>query len=95
MTTIKLETTENEKYTLLSIKLPEDPIAPVDLKDIKIPQLDYKKGVVIGGRAPIWLYAFLVHECHPAAWVATQDPRLGGVVIATHTRGVKVADIIE
>lgn len=43
-------------------------------------------GVVISGRGPIWLYAALVHHYHPAAWVATFDPRLGGgVVVERHT----------
>jgi len=42
-------------------------------------------GVVISGRGPVWLYAALVHHFHPAAWVATFDPRLaGGVVTQRH-----------
>ncbi len=33
----------------------------------------------------VWLYAALVHHFHPAAWVATFDPRLaGGVVTQRH-----------
>ena len=35
-------------------------------------------GVVIEGKAPIWLYSYLVHECHAAVWVACFDPRLWG-----------------
>ena len=57
---------------------------------------------MIEGKAPTWLYAYLVHACHTAAWVATFDPRLGediahsggGVVVATHSQQVAVGEVL-
>lgn len=52
-------------------------------------------GVILSGRAPVWAFAAMTHAAHPAAWVATFDPRLGGaVVVASHTPTVKVGDIV-
>lgn len=58
------------------------------------PGLDPRKGVLISGRAPVWLYAHLVHECHPTLWVACFDPRLGAVVTSTHSAVVRVGQVI-
>jgi CRISPR-associated protein Csx3 len=70
-------------------------IAPADLKGLQLPaNLDFKQGVVIEGKGPIWLYGYLVHECHPAAWVACYDTRLGGVVVSTHTHVVNVSQVL-
>ncbi|MGE5656975.1 MAG: CRISPR-associated protein Csx3 [Actinomycetota bacterium] len=32
--------------------------------------------MVIEGKVPIWLYGYLVHECHPGIWAACYDTRL-------------------
>lgn len=56
--------------------------------------IDTTGGVVISGRAPIWLYAYLTHELHPTAWVACYDPRLGAVVVATHSLQVCIGQVI-
>lgn len=58
--------------------------APQDLAELQLPPIDGRQGVLINGKAPVWLYAYLVHQCHAAMWVATMDPRLGAVVIETH-----------
>ncbi|MFA6373458.1 MAG: CRISPR-associated protein Csx3 [Methanothrix sp.] len=44
--------------------------------------------VIVEGRAPIWRYGMALHRLHgsPAAAVAFYDPRLGAVVVATHSR---------
>ncbi|MEC4807252.1 MAG: CRISPR-associated ring nuclease Crn3/Csx3 [Jaaginema sp. PMC 1079.18] len=71
-------------------------IRPSDLKEVKLPaNIDYSQGIVIEGKAPIWLYGYLVHECHPAAWVGCYDTRLGAVVVATHTPDINVSQIFE
>ena len=71
-------------------------IAPVDMKGLKLPPgVDFTKGVVIEGKAPIWLYGYLVHECHPAAWVGCYDTRLGAVVVATHTHDVAISEVFK
>ncbi|PYT02783.1 MAG: CRISPR-associated protein Csx3 [Acidobacteria bacterium] len=58
---------------------------PADLAELRLPDgVDWRKGVIINGRGPIWLYAFLVHRCHTAAWIAVMDPRQGAIVVEAH-----------
>jgi CRISPR-associated protein Csx3 len=53
------------------------------------------KPVLINGRGPVWLYAMLVHEAHPAPAVGTYDPRLlGYVVVATHSAEYRLGQVI-
>jgi len=71
-------------------------IAPADIQGLKLPEgIVFNQGIVIEGKGPIWLYAYLVHECHPAAWVGCYDPRLGAVVVATHTHEVRVSQVLK
>jgi CRISPR-associated protein Csx3 len=91
------QTSEGLKYQLLEIDLvgSDRIIEPQDLAGLELPAgIDPHLGVVISGRAPIWLYAYLVHELHPTRWVACFDPRLGGVVVATHCKEVKIGQIV-
>jgi CRISPR-associated protein Csx3 len=78
-------------------------IEPADLKGLALPSgMVWSQGVVLEGKAPIWLYSYLVHECHAAVWVACFDPRLGdgtadsggAVVVATHSRQVAVGQVL-
>lgn len=87
----------------IRITTPNGVIAPTDLKGLTLPpNIIWSQGVVIEGKAPTWLYAYLVHACHIAAWVATFDPRLGqdvahsggGVVVATHSQQVEVGQVL-
>jgi len=85
------------KYQWLIIELTSSDrlIEPEDLVDLDFPPgIDTRGGVVISGRAPMWLYAYIVHELHPTSWVACYDPRLGAVVASTHTREVKIGQVI-
>lgn len=71
-------------------------INPSDMIGLELPSsVDTSGGVVISGRAPIWLYAYFVHELHPTKWVACFDPRIsGGVVVATHSNQATIGQII-
>lgn len=85
----------SDDYQVLSFKGP-DILSPADLVGLELPQgLNNKIGIVISGRGPVWLYAYLVHLCHPFPWVATHDPRLGYVVVASHSPKYKPGDVIE
>jgi CRISPR-associated protein Csx3 len=67
-----------------------------DAKKMKCPKLPFDQGIVVSGRAPVWLLAAIAHEYHPAQWVATHDPRLGGgVIIMAHVQGVAPFDVIK
>lgn len=83
----------------IEILTPESGIfVPEDLKDMAggLPSAGGDKGVIIGGRAPIWVYGYLIHYYHPRPFVATYDPRLGGaVVVASHVATVKEGDVIK
>ncbi len=79
----------------MKLKL-EKGINPEILKEIDPPKINGKKGVVLTGRAPIWLYCYLVHYYHPTKFVATYDPRLGGaIVVESHSEEFNVGDIIK
>ena len=92
---IQLTTETQEEFTLVSIEIENGVAEPADLKTLSIPAVDGSKGVVLNGRAPVWVFATLVHHFHATAWVATNDPRLGGaVVVESHKKGVGVGDII-
>ena len=69
---------------------PEEPLPP-------LPQIPRGSVVVIGGRAPIWRYGRAFHILHgsPAGAVATYDPRLGAVVVASHTPTFKEGQVID
>ena len=91
------ETTQGLAYQQLTIALisRDRIITPKDLTTLRLPHgLDPRKGVVLSGRAPVWLYAYLVHECHPTVWVACFDPRLGAVITTTHSKLVSVGQVI-
>ncbi len=75
-----------QKYQLLDLKILDDGlINPQDLNQIVLPEeLITNRGVIISGKAPIWLYAYLIHQLHHFAWVATFDPRHGAIVVQNH-----------
>lgn len=88
----------SQDFQILEIVLENNGIiSPEDLNSFELPKdIDWSKGIVIYGRAPIWLYSFLVHQCHPSAWVAVYDPRYGAIVIEAHKpEAPPVGHIIE
>lgn len=50
--------------------------------------------VLVNGRGPVWGYGMILHEAHPTPAAATFDPRLGYVVVATHSDAYKVGQVI-
>ena len=87
------------KYQCLTIELTHKDrlINPDELEHLELPPgIDATGGVVISGRGPIWLYSYLARELHPTAWIACNDPRLGGaVVVGAYSDVVKVGQIIQ
>jgi CRISPR-associated protein Csx3 len=52
-------------------------------------------GVIIKGKMPLWLVAFLTHSFHATRYIAIFDPRYrGAVVVATHTHDQSIGNII-
>jgi len=98
MVTLHLSTGHQiNSLTFQVIEIKIDGIAtPDDLAQLRLPTgIDTRQGVVLAGRAPIWLYGWLVHECHFTRWVACYDPRLGAVVVESHTPEVQVGQVIN
>lgn len=84
------------QHLRIHLNSPDQIIAPGDLKSVELPgNLGGSPGVVLEGRAPIWLYAYLVHRLHASAWVGCYDPRLeGAVIVESHTPGMQVGAVL-
>ena len=92
---ILVKITETESYTLVDIEIENGTAEPADLKTMELPTVKGNKGVVLNGRAPIWVFGTLIHHFHATQWVATNDPRQGGaIVVESHKSGVSVGDVI-
>ena len=92
---ITITASEFDSYTLVDIAIEGGTCEPADLKSLVIPTVKGNKGVVLNGRAPIWVFATLVHHFHATQWVATNDPRQSGaIVVESHKSGVSVGDVI-
>lgn len=95
MTAMEFKVTERGNFTLVEFELP-GPIEPRELATLCVPGVDPRKGVVLSGRGPVWLYCRLAHSYHFVKWVATHDPRLGGaVVVMSHDVLRKVGDVVS
>lgn len=93
---VRFTVTEKDEFSLVEFEIEGGVIEPKDLADVKLPQLTFTKGVVLSGRGPVWLYAYLNHILHPTPWVACFDPRLGGaVVVQSHTKKQNIGDIVK
>lgn len=91
---INFNTIRKDTCTLIEFQIEGDICTPDILATVKPPEVDATKGVILSGRGPVWLFGYLIHHYHPTAWIATFDPRLGGgVVVASHTKGVKAGDV--
>jgi CRISPR-associated protein Csx3 len=53
--------------------------------------------LLFGLSASIWRYGMALHRLHasPAAAIAFYDPRLGAVVVATHSREWQVGQVVD
>jgi len=91
---VRFKLKEEQKYTLVHFELTGS-ISPKILKDLKPPIVNPKKGVILSGRGPIWLYTYLTHYYHPTLFIATYDPRLGAVIVESHTSKYETGDIIK
>lgn len=89
--------TQGLQYQVLSISLTASDrlVKPEDIKNLELPNgVNTDGGIVISGRAPMWVYSFLTRELHPTAWIACYDPRLGAVVSTTSSSQVYIGQVI-
>ena len=69
---------------------PDEPLPP-------LPEIPRGALVMIEGRAPIWRYAMALHRLHgsPAGAVAVYDPRLGAVIVASHSPAYREGQVLN
>ena len=74
----------------------ETPVTPADPLPA-VPEIPRGSLVVVGGRAPIWRYGMALHQLHgsPAAAVAVFDPRLGAVVVQSHSPEYREGQVVD
>ncbi|MDW8284371.1 MAG: CRISPR-associated ring nuclease Crn3/Csx3 [Myxococcales bacterium] len=74
----------------------ESPITP-DHPLPPLPPIPRGALVVVEGRAPLWLYGRALHQLHgsPAGAIAFYDPRLGAVVVASHSPAWTEGQVLE
>lgn len=97
MNNIQFRAIKLDYATVIEFELAAGVITPEELGGAveAMPAFDPRKGVILSGRGPIWLYVALAHAAHGAAWVATYEPRLGGAVVCmVHYRDRKIGDVI-
>ena len=97
---IEFEVTFLEDLSLLFIEftLKEPTISPSIMRVIPamgvLPTLPPKYGVVVSGRGPTWLTAFVLHLYHYGTVQYSYDPRLGAICVSSHRKGTMEGDII-
>lgn len=91
---LSFEIKELENYVILSFYIKES-LKPSILYKISPPKINTRKGLILNGRGPIWLYGFLIHFYHSTPFLAVYDPRLGAVIIESHTPQFKPGDVLD
>lgn len=99
---INVDIQRNADFNFLTFDIPGGVCSPGDLNGLSalvndiVCTDDFAKGFVISGRGPVWVFATIAHDLHPARWVATHDPRIGGgVVVSTHTLDMQVGQVLD
>lgn len=86
---------EHELYVVYSIgtEIPITPLEPLP----PVPTIPRGSVVVVEGRAPIWRYGMALHRLHGscAAAVAFYDPRLGAVIVASHSPAFQEGHVLD
>jgi CRISPR-associated protein Csx3 len=70
--------------------LPSDPLPP-------LPDIPRGALVIVEGRTAVWRYGRAFHLLHGSAAgaIATYDPKLGAVVVASHRPEYREGDVFE
>lgn len=66
-----------------------------DLSSLQLPPgVDWTQGILLNGKAPVWLYSWALQQCRAAPWLAVMDPRHGGIVVHSGETGPDIASLI-
>ena len=88
-TKIKLESIEiygSKGLQYQGIEITAINISPTNLQNLSLPKIDFNRGIVLDGSAPIWLYAYLVERYQQAAWIACHNVWSGAVVVESKSK---------
>lgn len=93
--TISVIPTDND-FQIIDIYMCRGRILPRVIRSLRPPtDIDANKGIVINGRAPIWLYAYLAAFYQHAPWVATFSPTDGATIVVSRKDSERqVGDVI-
>lgn len=93
---VKYTVKEKGEFNVVEFELPGGLIQPAELEEAvkTAPEPEFGKATCISGRGPVWLFSALVHKYHPSPWVGVFDPRLGCVVVETHSPKRKVGEVV-
>jgi len=80
-------------YYHIGVETPVTPDTPLP----PVPEIPRGNVLVIEGRAPIWRYAMALHRLHgsAAAAIAVYDPKIGAVIVQSHSDLYKDGQIID
>lgn len=94
-TMITFNVEQKSGFSVVSFEIEGGVMTPSELASIQPPTIPGNQGVILSGRGPVYLFAFLTHFYHPTQWVACFAPAEGGgVVVESHYKGVAVGEIV-
>ena len=88
-TEIKLQLLEiygSEGVRYQGIEITAVNISSKNLLNLELPKINFNRGIVFDGSAPIWLYAYLVERYQQAAWVACHNVMSGAIVVDSKSK---------
>lgn len=95
---IKFNVEEKDDINLIEFIL-DGPIEPKILSEIeeklKTAKINPKKPTVISGRGPVWLFLTIAHVFHYTVAVSSYDPRIGAVVVQSHSPKYSVGQVFD
>lgn len=92
---INFSVEQKEGFSVVSFEIEGGVMSPSELAELQPPTIPGNQGVILSGRGPVYLFAFLVHHYHPTQWVACFAPAEGGgVVVESHVKGIAPGQII-
>jgi CRISPR-associated protein Csx3 len=92
---IELKGDNNQTYQTLIINLASPIIEVGVLTTLDFPDnLDRNRGLILYGKAPIWVYTNLIHQLADLPWLACFDIKVGAVIISSQVSTLCPGDIL-
>ena len=82
---IPVRVTENDEHVHLDFHVNKY-LDYMETIKLPIPSLDNKRGLVLSGRLPLWMYSGLALAYRSAPWLAVYQPKLQNRAVVVHSR---------